>query len=180
MPPHQPSTASRYYAGIGSRQTPESSRGIIVDIAQQLERRGYTLRSGGAEGADTFFELAATRCQIFLPWRRFNDREVPVDFQSPSQDAVALASEIITGFERRPQPVQMLLARNMHQVLGLTLDAPVDFVVCWTPGGKVQGGTAHAIRLAAMRDIPVYNLARPKERDALLERIGLAKQLDMF
>lgn len=180
MPPHQPSAASRYYAGIGSRQTPESSQRLITEVAEQLERQGYTLRSGGAQGADTFFELAATRCQIFLPWRRFNDRDVPVQFQSPSQDAIALASETISGFATRPQPVQMLLARNMHQVLGLTLDAPVDFVVCWTPAGKVQGGTAHAIRLARNKDIPVYNLARPKERDSLLEQLGLAKQLDMF
>lgn len=180
MPVRQPSPASRYYAGIGSRQTPESSRNLINDIARQLDRQGYTLRSGGADGADTFFELAAKRCQIFLPWRRFNDRDVPVEFQSPSQDAIDLACEVINDFDRRPQPVQMLLARNMHQVLGLTLDAPVDFIVCWTPGGKVQGGTAHAIRLAGLRDIPVYNLARPNDRDTLLERIGLAQQLDMF
>ena len=179
MPARQPSTASRYYAGIGSRQTPQSSRGLIHDIAQALERMDYTLRSGGAPGADTFFEEAVSRSQIFLPWRGFNDRP-DSGFISPSQDAIALASEAIGGFSDRPQPVRMLLASNMHQVLGPDLDSPVDFVVCWTPKGRIVGGTAHAIRLAHSRDIPIYNLAVPKNRDALLERAGLAKQLDLF
>ncbi len=43
-----------------------------------------------------------------------------------------------------------------------------------------QTSTAHAIRLAKSRSIDVYNLARPVERDALLNRIGLSKQIEMF
>lgn len=180
MPPHQPSTSSPCYAGIGSRQTPDTARPIISSIAAHLDSQGYILRSGGADGADTFFEQAASRCHIFLPWTGFNKRDVHVDFQSPSQEAVELAAEVITGYRDRPLPVRMLLARNMHQVLGPDLESPVEFVVCWTPGGKVQGGTAHAIRLAVMHSIDVYNLATPSRRDLLLKRIGLSKQLDLF
>lgn len=179
MPARQPSPASRYYAGIGSRQTPQSSLKLINDVAARLEAMGYTLRSGGAEGADTFFEQATMRRQIFLPWARFNNSP-HTEFTSPTQEAVELAHEEIQGFAQRAQPVRMLLARNMHQVLGPNLDTPVDFVVCWTTGGRVQGGTAHAIRLAKSRNIDVYNLARPTERDSLLNRIGLSKQIEMF
>lgn len=179
MPPHQPSATSRYYAGIGSRKTPFDRKGLIAEIAQKLESRGYTLRSGGAPGADSYFEEACTRSQIFLPWVGFNGSS-KTEFPSPTDDAIAMAHEVIDGYTNRTPRGRLLLARNMHQVLGPNLDEPVEFVVCWTPGGTTMGGTAHAIRLARHYKIPVYNLGRPSSRDDLLNRIGLSKQLDLF
>ena len=46
-------------------------------------------------------------------------------------------------------------------MLGDDLDQPVSFVVCWTPGGEVTGGTGQALRIAAdpQYNIPVFNLA---------------------
>jgi hypothetical protein len=52
-----------------------------------------------------------------------------------------------------------LFARNAFQVLGLNLSTPSSRVYCWTPGGAVVGGTAIAIRLAQIHNIPVINLA---------------------
>ena len=46
---------TKYYAGIGSRETPEDVCGRMTKLASILERKGYTLRSGGAVGADTAF-----------------------------------------------------------------------------------------------------------------------------
>jgi hypothetical protein len=43
-------------------------------------------------------------------------------------------------------------------ILGKNLDEPVKFVVCWTPGGKVVGGTGVAIQIAHKNNIPVINL----------------------
>lgn len=49
-------------------------------------------------------------------------------------------------------------SRNCHQILGCDLQSPVDAVICWTPNGKIQGGTATAIKLAMKYNIPVFNL----------------------
>ncbi len=49
-------------------------------------------------------------------------------------------------------------ARNMAQVLGWTLDDPVDFVVCYTHNGLKKGGTAQAMRVAEAMRIPIFNL----------------------
>lgn len=45
--------------------------------------------------------------------------------------------------------------------MGLDLVEPEGFskfVLCWTPAGAVIGGTATALQLADMLDIPVVNM----------------------
>lgn len=172
------SSPRKFYAGIGSRKTPPEERCQIRELALELNKQGYILRSGGAEGADTYFEGAATNKEIFLPWDDYSRRPISRDtnpgssyIQGATDAAVSFARRFIDGYEDRNHAVRMLLARNMHQVLGEDLKTPVDFVICWTPDGKVMGGTGHAIRLARSRDIPVYNLARPSDVASLRQRI---------
>lgn len=57
-----------------------------------------------------------------------------------------------------------LHARNSLIMLGRDLLAKVDCVVCWTPGGRVQGGTGQALRIAASPEhrTPVFNLAHDR------------------
>ena len=47
---------SMLYAGVGSRATPEPVLDLMRRCATRLEVLGYTLRSGGANGAETAFE----------------------------------------------------------------------------------------------------------------------------
>lgn len=44
------------YAGIGSRETPLSMLRTMTKVADMLAKKGYTLNSGGAIGADVAFE----------------------------------------------------------------------------------------------------------------------------
>lgn len=176
----------KFYAGIGSRETPDEVRTKIHEFAEALNEKGYTLRSGGADGADSFFEEAAERMEIFLPWKGFNERpkaDLSPDkryIQSPSQEAVELAEVAINGYSMRPHGARMLLARNMHQILGEDLETPVEFVLCWTYAGNMQGGTAHGMRLAKSRGIPVYNLARENDEDLIRQILGMHPQKDLF
>lgn len=60
---------NKYYAGIGSRNFPAAVLENMTKIAARLEKAGYTLRSGGAGGADTAFSLgveAAARGKVPL------------------------------------------------------------------------------------------------------------------
>ena len=55
------------------------------------------------------------------------------------------------------------------QILGITVDNPVDFMICWTPDGcdteqtrrTNTGGTGQAIALASKYGIPIINMNRP-------------------
>lgn len=45
-----------YFAGIGSRQTPQEILSLMRKTGASLTEKGLILRSGGATGADSAFE----------------------------------------------------------------------------------------------------------------------------
>jgi predicted Rossmann fold nucleotide-binding protein DprA/Smf involved in DNA uptake len=51
------------YAGIGSRSTPPETLPLIESIAARLAEKGWVLRSGGADGADSAFEKGCDQKQ---------------------------------------------------------------------------------------------------------------------
>lgn len=154
----------KVYAGIGSRQAPPEILSLAEVAAECLEALGWVLRSGHAPGADRAFESGAgRRAEVFLPWPSF-ERSEPLEadaiFDRPTLAAIQMASRIHPAWDRLSRGAQALHARNMHQILGRELNSPVRFVLCWTPGARVSGGTGQAMRLATEHDIPIYNLAR--------------------
>ena len=163
----------KYYAGIGSRETPNELVPEINRITKKLAEKGYILRSGGADGADKFFEngcdLAGGEKEIYLPWKGFNNNLSSLF--NVSGAALEMAREYHPRWDKLNQAAQKLMARNCYQVLGFSLIEPVEFVVCWTKDGKVSGGTGQALRVALFRGISIYNLNNRddcKELDRLL------------
>lgn len=151
----------RIYAGIGSRQTPESVLVQMRDAARHLASAGWVLRSGGAEGADTAFEHGCDSVcgekEIFLPWRGFNGNRSRLCTAPP--EAFHLAARTHPAWDRCSLGARKLHARNVLQVLGMDLSSPVEMVLCWTKGGGDVGGTATAIRLAREHGAKVFNFA---------------------
>lgn len=149
-----------FYTGVGSRETPNDVMKVMYKFAQKMALHGAVLRSGGADGADTAFEWGCDKMQgkkeIYLPWQGFNGRSS--QFIKPNEEAMHLASEIHPAWDRLSSGARKLHARNMHQVLGMNLETPSAFLVCWTAGGKPIGGTRSAIVLAHQVGIPVFNL----------------------
>lgn len=148
----------KYYAGIGSRETPKEVLDMMSKISLYLEKNGYILRSGGADGADSAFEKEISKKQIFLPWKNFNNNPSPL-FRI-SEEAKDIAKKFHPYFDNMKQGAQKLHSRNVYQVLGENLNEPVDFVICWTKNGGESGGTGQALRIAREYKIKIYNLAR--------------------
>jgi len=146
----------RFYAGIGSRETPQSVLQEMTRIAEALSMAGYVLRSGGADGADTAFEKGAQHAEIYLPWAGFNGNASPLFGPRMSRQCMTIAAEHHPNWGELSDAARKLHARNTAQVLGPQCDAFSDFVVCWTKNGK--GGTGQAIRVARHYNIPVYDL----------------------
>lgn len=161
---------NKLYAGIGSRETPEPIQKLMFKIAAILARKGYKLRSGAAEGADTAFELGCVSVggdkEIWLPWKGFNNHEDTKLYPNPGH--FAKAESALEHWGKLTQGAKRLHARNVGQVLGMHLELPVDFVLCWTPDGATSrqecttktGGTATAIKLASDLGIPVINMQK--------------------
>jgi hypothetical protein len=153
----------RYYTGVGSRRAPPSVEGRFKEVVLRLSELDYIARSGAADGPDTWVERYATKSQIFLPWYDFNGNRSLL--YTPTPYAFEIAAAVHPAWERLKPTGKKLHARNAHQVLGANLQTPSDFVVCWTPGAKIVGGTATAIRIAQKYGIPVFNLAEDDDAD---------------
>lgn len=150
------------YAGIGSRQTPPEVLRCMYALAYDLADDGWMLRSGGAAGADTYFEEGASAA---------NEDLVDIfgsDWGNGSTRARSIAQSVINALNhedgesipplsRMKRVTQGLIARNMAIILGGELDDPCSFVICWTPNGELVGGTRYALKLAQQRSIPIYN-----------------------
>ena len=153
------------YTGIGSRKTPKDILSIMVRFGAAMAQEGILLRSGGADGADAAFETGCDvengQKEIYLPWRGFNNHSSKL--YTTMREAYEIASQLHPAWGSCNQAAQKLHARNCHQILGPNLDDPSGFVVCWTPGVEVVGGTATAINLAKQRGIKVLNMAIPSE-----------------
>lgn len=157
-----------YYAGIGSRETPDFYLKLMVGIAKILARYNIILRSGGADGADTAFEdgcvLGNGPSEIWLPWPSFNGH-VDTGYY-PTEKHFEYASTIHPAWEKLTRGPRALHARNIGQILGADLATPVSFVLCYTPDGaetfnqvtSKTGGTGTAIKVASKLNIPVFNM----------------------
>ena len=172
-----------YYAGIGSRETPQYVLELMERVAWRLMQRGFILRSGHAPGADQAFERGAHGlAAIYLPYRGFqrstpivDDPYLPDIFEKPSIDAI-LASEKLHPY--LPGRYRPYYARNLHILCGerplAVLHRPTAsfgcsrFVICWAD--TTRGGTGQTIQVAEEKlGLPVWNLADKKVYDETFE-----------
>lgn len=153
----------KYYSGVGSRESPDFVCRAMFEIAQILEGYGYILRSGGADGADLAFEggvVGVGMKHIYLAKKGFNGSTSQL--YTVGEDALELAATIHPAWDKCKSFARLLHARNCYQVLGLQLDEPSDFLICWTENAEKRGGTRTAIVLAERHKIPVLNLGKCK------------------
>lgn len=145
---------AKYYAGIGSRAIPIEECEKLERVARFLKEKGYTLRSGGAEGSDKAFEHGAG------PFGSVIYR--PLDATDRS---IQEASLIHPAWDKCDVPARKLHGRNVQIILGRDLNEPVDFVIFWSRN-PTRGGTSLGVNLAEQYGISVFNFAKAdKEKE---------------
>lgn len=166
----------KYYAGIGSRKTPKEMYEEMYEIATTLHDKNYILRSGGADGADLYFEAGAGELkEIYIPWKGFNGSNS--ELIGITYDAMVMAEKYHPNWARLSDAAKKLMSRNCYQILGMDLKTPVEFVVCWTPNGRAEGGTGQALRIANDLDIPIFNLKKENDMRKLKIHINQTRLL---
>jgi O-acetyl-ADP-ribose deacetylase (regulator of RNase III) len=185
-----------FYAGVGSRATPQDTLDLMAEVGGLMTEAGFRLRSGGAIGADSAFwngarEVDPAGMEIFLPKAK---SQIPDGILHMSPVFERLAKNFhthpagITPDPGNPNDKRhyflKLMARNGNQIFGTDFRNPSNAVICWTKGGKGEGGTGQAIRLASSVGIPVIDLGRPDlagiravdVRDLAVEKITMFRQ----
>jgi hypothetical protein len=156
-----------YYAGIGSRQTPDKVLDKIYSLGYYFALINCTLRSGHAIGADRYFESGCDDAkgskEIYKPTSNVEDHikliypySIFVDQLSP--EAKEIAKSIHPNWNALSNFGKKAHTRNVAIVLGKDLRTPSDFLICWTENAQAVGGSATAINVAMKYDIPVFNL----------------------
>lgn len=147
----------KHYAGIGSRDTPQPILKRMTRCARVLDKKGYTLRSGGAKGADQAFEKGSRNSEIFLA----------------QADNPLWTKVFVEHFHPAPHNLKeypyKLMERNVLIMLGFNGNVPVRFVVCYTKDGKASGGTGHTMRIAEFFNIPIFNFHSEEDIQRLKE-----------
>ena len=167
------SNGYKAYSGVGSRETPSNILDLMEEVGFKLASQGWTLRSGGAIGADQAFESGMFRyagydqpyswtpAEIYLPWAGYEDHHkfshgglnilpsmIKINNESVAE-GMAMAAH--PAWNACKIGARKMHTRNVFQVLGAELDKPSKMLIAWTKIdrlGKPKGGTATAITLA--------------------------------
>ena len=166
-----------YYAGIGARKTPSDVLEYMKLQGKLLAEKGYILRSGGAQGADSAFEMGCDsvsgKKQI---WSSYNKHE-----WKEHQWVLPIVSDVCweRDFFTMKRFSQTLIGRNTYQIYGdpdnLEDCVKSEFVLYWSQpknGENCSGGTRYAIRMAIRVGIPCFNLHNQKaDYEAVFNRV---------
>ena len=174
-----------YFTGVGSRETPEHILNIMRHIGAYLATQGWVLRSGAADGADASFEEGALHVEgateIYLPWKGFNHHKSelhPGNYPFSTKEK-QFTAKFHPAWNKCSPSARLLHQRNTRIMIGLEavhgeMVQASKFVVCWTPGGHLKGGTAQALRIATALNIPIINLGSAttaQELEALVLKV---------
>jgi len=175
------------YAGIGSRQTPPDIIKITEDIGTLMAIDGHICNTGAALGADQAFANGANKVrgpiELSLPWGNYeaawvatlHNKNITVFHDKTHTKAAESVHKYHPGAARLTQGAFKLHARNYLIIEGCSL------IICWTPEGKISGGTGQALRLSQDMGIPVMNLGDPETLARFIERIEARQQeLDAY
>lgn len=178
-------------AVIGARAAPEE----VCQFTKQFVRRlvaddtyDFYFRGGGAKGMDDAgMHGGGLRHVLYLP--KPGHRGLQSRYDTPTPEAYEIASHFHPAWQYLPEFHKALMARNVHVILGQTLNKPVNVVLCWTEDGCEHdrertpdtGGTGHAISVASHYNIPVVNICcyGMDEDEVYRQLIALAGLLPM-
>lgn len=174
----------KYYTGVGSRETPKEILDLMREYSRIMALLGWSFRSGGADGADSAFsngwwdardiDKEIQEGEIYLPWDGFNDfmPSDPCCILVTDKRIIQKAQEILQtvhpAYDNLTRGPLALHTRNVYQVLGADLKTPSKGLVAYAKidsKGNPTGGTATAIKIALMNNIPVRNLYKEKDRE---------------
>lgn len=175
----------KYFTGIGSRNSSDEELKILEKLSANLSKKGFTLRSGHAQGADRACERGAKgNADIYLPWEEFGIKKwrndpgmkvigetfVPEVEDYPGHLVIIMKTTRHFGrdFKYLTRGVKKLLFRNVFQIIGHE-EPPIfsKLVICsFVPG---RGGTRYAVKIAEDHMIPVVNVKGLSFKSSLKE-----------
>lgn len=179
----------RYYTGVGSRDITQLEKQRLIQVAEALALKGYTCRSGGADGSDASLQEGACNVdpsltQIWLPWEGFKRQELSADkykgskYYVPTEEMFDKArffyedTGIISWYGKMKPLARKFHGRNYYQVYG-SQEEVLSSVTIYCSNEDVNkkdgvsGGTRSAVEISRYHGIPTYNIRIPEQWEKL-------------
>ena len=158
----------KYITIIGSRKITREEHITLRSLADHFHEHGFTLRSGGAYGADSSINHLSN-IEIYIPWDGYNNlyhngKTIFMLKYLPDQYlASKKVSEIHPKFEKLSRGAKLLQTRNIYQIIGYkgkegTPSECVIYAADHDKNGEPVGGTRTAVMYARSLGIPTINI----------------------
>lgn len=159
------------------REFPPEVKSKLISIGSRLINAGIVVRYN-ADDLDVhgpLSGLSTKKTEAYTPWKNFNNIESKFYYNSATSKHIA--STNFPGWEKIPDAVKSMLARNVRMIFGDKNRSTALCLITWSKDGasraaevtKDTGRSGFIIKLAATYGIPVVNIAKPNA-EAALER----------
>lgn len=172
------------YVPVGifiDRDFPTEVKQNLIRLASRLINKNVVVRYN-ADDMDVhtpISQLSNKKTEAFTPWKNFNNIESKHYYNTETAKHVAATN--FAGWDKVPDAVKAMLARNVRLVFGDKNRSVVLCLITWSPDGanrvaevtKDTGRSGTIIKLASTYGIPVINIAKPNAEAILEKTFGL-------
>lgn len=165
-----------------NRDFPQEAKDKLYNIASRLINKKITVRFNGDDKDfyDRLSGLSDRHTEVFIPWRNFNDIESKHYYNTLTAKHIA-SSNFGLGWEKIPDGVKAMLARDVRMVFGDKNNSPALCVITWSQDGankfsevnKETGRASFIIKMASSFGVPVVNLRKNNAENVLEKSFNL-------
>lgn len=163
------------------RDYPPQIKEQLFNVIVKLINNGITVRVNGddREFYDRIATLPGKNIEVYTPWKGFNDIETKHYFNM--ETSKHLASVNFAAWDKVPDVVKSMLARNVRMMFGGKNNSIVKCLITWSSDGvsksaeitKDTGKGSFMIGLASKYHFPVINLGKAGAEDMLARVFNL-------
>ncbi len=122
------------------RDFPSDAKDTIYKLATKLLNKGNVIRINGddQEFVNRLTRISSEKVEIYIPWKPFNGFESKHYYNTLT--AKHLAQKHFAGWDKVPDAVKSLMARNIRMIFGDKNNSPMAYLLTWSPDGAVKAG----------------------------------------
>lgn len=161
-----PAVFYRPGAFISNKDAPPQVIDQLIDAVKLAESKACTVRVTGLDGPDDAMEKAASKPEVHLPWKDFNQKNS--NFSFVTDQALEMTRKFHSGFDGLSPAVQKIVSSSVRCILGKAIASPALFLVCYSEDGAESyrekttktGNLSLPLRVASELGIPVFNFGK--------------------
>lgn len=163
------------------REFPQEIKDKLVAIASRLINKGYTVRFNADDKdiSDPIMNISQDKVEAHTPWRNFN--EINSKHYWNSKTSTHLASTNFPAWDKIPNVVQAMMARNVRMIFGTRNNSITKCLITWSPDGASKfsevtrdtGRSSFIISFASKYCFPVINIQKEGAISAMEKALDL-------